>query len=191
MESEIDIPLALCSSDTGAPLDHCMMCDKYLLDEDTQYFIEKSIRQFPDLQAKETIFEYAICLHCSMALSQSLSEESRKRTSEYLMKNARFESRWDNLLNAENPSIDDWIGRCLLKGTPISEASEYQIVAQCQGRKLQLHDMPFALSLEAMDELAQLLSNESQGEMDDFIDKHFTGPPELAEILRKRSPVLI
>lgn len=191
MEREIDIPLALCSSETGAPFDHCMMCDKYLLDDDTQYFIEKSIRQFPDLQAKETIFEYAICLQCSVAMSQSLSEESRTRTSEYLMKSARFESRWDNLSKVENPSIDDWIGRCILKGTPISEASEYQIVAQCQGRKLQLHDMPFALSLEAMDELAQLLSNESQGEMDDFIGKHFSGPPELAEILRKRSRVLI
>lgn len=191
MESEIDIPEALCSSDTGTPLEHCMMCARYLLEEGTQYFIEKSIRQFPDLQAKETIFEYAICLHCSMAMSESLSEESRKRTSEYLMENALFESRWDSLSKLENPSIDHWIGRCLLKGTPIAAAREYQIVAQCVGRKLQLHDMPFALSLEALDELAQLLSNESQGEMGDFIDKHFTGPPELAEILRKRSPVLI
>lgn|SRR5690606_15630688 len=191
MEREIDIPRILCSSDTGTPLEHCMICGKYLLDEDTPYFIEKSIRQYPGMEAQEVIFEYAMCLHCSVAMSESLSDESRKRTSEYLMKHAQFELRWNKLSKIENPSIDDWLGRCILKGTPIAAAHEFQIVAQCMGRKLQLHDMPFALSLEAMDELAQLLSRESQGEMDDFLGNHFSGPPELAEILRRRPPVLI
>lgn len=191
MEREIDIPKILCSSDTGAPLEHCMVCDKYLLSEDIPYFIEKSIRQYPGIQAQEVIFEYALCLHCSVVMSESLSEESRKRTSEYLLKHGRLKSRWDKLSRIEAPSINHWLGRCLLKDTPIAEAQEYQIVAQCVGRKLQLHDMPFALSLEAMEELAQLLSKESQGEMDDFLGKHFSGPPELAEILRRRPPVLI
>lgn len=168
-----------------------MVCDKYLLDEGTPYFIEKSIRQYPDMRAQEVIFEYAVCLQCSMAMSESLSEESRKRTSEYLMNHAHFESRGERLSEMENPSIEHWIDRCLLKDTPIAAAREYQIVAQCLGRKLQLHDMPFALSQEALEELAHLLSNETLDEMDDFIGKHFSGPPELAEILRKRPPVLI
>ena len=191
MENEIDIPKALCSSDTGAPFDRCMVCDKYLLEEGTSYFIEKSIRQHPGMQAREVIFEYAVCLHCSLVMSESLSEESRKRVSEYLMRNAQFESRRDRLSNLESLSIDHWIDRCLIKDTPIADAPEYQIVAQCSGGKLQLQETPFALSLEAMDELAELLSEQSRREMDDFIDTHFSGPPELADILRKRPPVLI
>ena len=191
MEREIDIPQILCSSDTGTPLEHCMVCDRHLLDEDTPYFIEKSLRQYPGMKGQEVIFEYAVCLHCSVTMSESLSEESRNRTSEYLMKHGKFKSRWDELSKLEDLSIGHWLGRCLLKDTPIAEAQEYQIVAQCVGRKLQLHDMPFALSLEAMEELAQLLSKESQGEMDEFIGKQFSGPPELAEILRRRPPVLI
>ena len=51
--------------------------------------------------------------------------------------------------------------------------------------------MPFAVSLAAMDEIAALLSEETLGEMDDFIGTHFSGPPELADILLKRPPVLI
>lgn len=190
MMNEIDIPQILYSADTGSPLERCMICDKFLLDEGTPYFIEKSVRQWPGMRP-EVIFEYAVCLHCSIAISKSLSEESRKRTSEYLMKNAHLESRWEKLSRMEDATFSHWISRCLLKDTPIEEAREYQIVAQCVGRKVQLHDMPFALSLEAMDELAQLLSAESQGEMDDFLGKHFSGPPELAEILRRRSPILI
>lgn len=191
MENEIDIPAILCSSDTGNPMDHCMVCGNYLLDEGTPYFIEKSMRQYPDMRVQEVIFEYAVCLHCSVTLSESMSKESRKRTTEYMMKHAHFESRGTRLAEIENYTIDPWIERCLLKDTPIAAAQEFQIVAQCMGRKLLLHDMPFALCQQALEELTDLLSNETLGEIDDFIGKYFTGPPELAEILRKRPPVLL
>ena len=46
--------------------------------------------------------------------------------------------------------------------------------------------MPLALSLSAMEEMTSLLSEKSLGEIDDFIGKYFSGPPEVAALLKKK-----
>ena len=188
MQREIDIPPFLFSSDTGAPHERCMVCNTELLKEDFPYFIEKSVRQFPEFGTSEIIFEYAICLRCSASLNAALSETSRQRMTEYFARHGRFATRREKLQHAP---ASEWISHCLIKDTPISKTPEYQVVAQCSGKKLVVRDMPFAVSLEAMDEIASLLSDETLDEMDDFIGKHFTGPPELADLLLKRPPVLL
>lgn len=165
-----------------------MVCNAELLGEGFPYFIEKAVRQVPELGTSEIIFEYAICLACSASLNAALSETSRQRMTEYFARHGRFATRREKLQDAP---VDEWIAQCLIKDTPITTTPEYQIVAQCSGKKLVVHDMPFAVSLAAMDEIAALLSEETLGEMDDFIGTHFSGPPELADILLKRPPVLI
>nr|PZN57983.1 MAG: hypothetical protein DIU61_01165 [Bacteroidota bacterium] len=165
-----------------------MVCNSYLLNEGFPYFIEKSVRQFPELGTSEIIFEYALCFSCSASFNAALSETSRQRMAEYFARYGRFEARREKLHDAP---VDEWVAQCLIKDTPIAAAPEYQIVAQCAGKKLVVNDLPFAISLEAMDEIAALLSEETLGEMDDFMGKYFTGPPELAELLSKRPPVLL
>lgn len=167
------------------------MCARFLLDDGTPYFIEKAVRQYPGMKAREIIFEYAICNPCALKMNAALSQESQLRTYEYLKRHARLRMRRQNLPKEQPMGPESWIDRCLIKGTLISESPEYQLLAHCEGRKLMYADMPFAISLEAMDELTQLLSAKSLGEIDDFIGNYFSGPPELAELLRKRPPVLI
>jgi hypothetical protein len=75
----------------------------------------------------------------------------------------------------------------VVKGTPIVHSSEYQIVAQCDGKHMLFTYMPYAISSTAMDEMTDLLSEKSLGEIDDFTGKYFSGPPEIAELIRKRS----
>jgi hypothetical protein len=191
MKNYTHIPDIFCSSETGYPIAHCMICDQYLLDDGKQYFIEKAVRQYPEMSAREIIFEYALCVDCALKMNASLSEESRRRTNEYLSRHARLSMRKNIFLSEEPPDLNAWIDHCRIKDTPISGSREYQLLAHCNGRNLMLGEMPFALSLEAMDELAQLLSAKSLGEIDDFIGKYFSGPPELASLLRKRPPVLI
>lgn len=165
-----------------------MVCNAELLHDGFPYFIEKSVRHFPELGTSEVIFEYAICLSCSASLNAALSETSRQRMASYFAEYGRFDARRQKLQDAP---VNEWITHCLIKDTPIANSPEYQVVAQCSGKLLVVHDMPFAVSLEAMDEIAALLSEETLGEMDDFLGKNFTGPPELAELLLKRPPVLI
>jgi len=186
MDRHIPIPEALYSSDSGKPLDHCLMCNQYLLEEGTPYMLEKSIKQHPEMGLKETIFEYAMCMACAMKMHESLSVESRQRIGEYFARHANFPERSKHFANQNTFDLNSWTAHCVIKDTPIAEASEYQIVAQCEGNNLMFTGMPFAISFAAMEEMSALMSAKSLGEMDDFIGKYFTGPPEVAALLRKK-----
>lgn len=186
IDRQVPLPPELYNSETKKPLDHCLMCDLYLLEEGTPYMIEKSIKQHPELGLKETIFEYAMCMTCAMKMNDSLSEESRQRIGEYFARHANFPERSKSFADQNTFDLDSWTARCIIKDTPIVESSEYQIVAQCDGTHLLFTGMPFAISFAAMEEMSALMSAKSLGEMDDFIGKYFTGPPEVAELLKKK-----
>jgi hypothetical protein len=180
------IPKILYSSDSGKPFTNCMVCDQYLLNDGTAYLIEKAVKNHRALNVKEVIFEYAMCLSCSIKMNSSLSEESRQRINEYFQQNTDLVNRRERLLAKKRVRTTDWISRCLIKDTPIKESEEYQIVAQCDGNHMLFTYMPFALSMKALDEISSLLSAKSLGEIDDFMGKYFTGPPEISAILKRR-----
>lgn len=182
----IPIPKELHSSDNGKMFDHCLVCDKFLLEDGTPYMIEKAVRQIPEMKVTEVIFEYAMCMTCAMRMNESLSKESRERIQAYFARHANFEARRASLLKSNKLEIRPWLQECVIKKTPVSESREYQIVAQCDGQHLLFTHSPFAISLEAMDEITNLLSEKSLGEIDDFMGKYFTGPPEVSEILKRR-----
>ncbi|HYG03920.1 MAG TPA: hypothetical protein VD927_15845 [Chryseosolibacter sp.] len=186
----IRIPKSLYSTDTGKPIDKCLMCEKYLLVDGTPYMIEKAVRQIRDPKVTEVIFEYAMCMDCMVKMNNALSVESRQRINNYFETHADMAGRSEALLQRKRLTLKPWINTCLIKGTPISESSEYQIVCQCDGKNLLFTYMPFALSFEAMDEITGLLSAKTLGEIDDFTGKYFTGPPEVSEILKRRVIVL-
>ena len=82
------------------------------------------------------------------------------------------------------PSADEWLSNCLVKQTPITDSSEYQIFAHCRGDQLLFTHLPYAISGEAMMELSNLISEKTREELDGFIDQHFGGPPEFRELLK-------
>ncbi len=73
MDRQVPIPPELYGSESKKPLDHCLMCNLYLLEDGTPYMIEKSIKQHPEMGLKETIFEYAMCMDCAVKMNDSLS----------------------------------------------------------------------------------------------------------------------
>jgi hypothetical protein len=181
----IPIPEAFRSSETGGLFDRCLMCNQYLLDEDTPYMIEKAVKQHPEMNVVEPIFEYAMCMPCAMKMHEAMSVESRERISAYFQANVDFEKRYVDLLYEKN-DVSKWIDQCVVKKTAIAHSGEYQLVAQCQGRSLLFTAMPFALSLAAMEEMTSLMSAKTLGEIDDFIGQYFSGPPEVAALLKKK-----
>ena len=181
----IEIPEIFCSSETGKPFEHCLMCNRSLLEDNVAYMVEKMFKQHEEFKIKEVVFEYALCMECAIKMNQSMSEESRQRVAAYFEQHANLMGRAE-LLSRESFDITPWINKCFVKNTPIAESAEYQLVAECRGKSLLFTYMPFALSMEAMSEVTALLSAKSLGEMDNFIGKYFTGPPEVAELLKRR-----
>lgn len=187
----IEIPKIFHSHETNAPFLKCMNCDCSLIN--TEYVIEKAIRRYKEFSSTDTIFEYAICMKCHEEFIGAYSESSLSKIQKYFMENADFDQGRSHLrekLKDGQFNVDDWISNCIIKGTHVSDLTEYQIGCQCVGNKMVVLNMPFMIGHEAMDEISMLLSDKTRGEMDRFIDEFFGLPPDLKKLL-KDSGVLV
>lgn len=188
----VEIPKIFHSQATNAPFSRCMNCDCLLMN--TEYVIEKAVRRYKEYSTTDTIFEYAICMKCHEEFVSSYSTRSLTNIQNYFLENADFNlvARMElrEKLKEGHFNIDEWISHCIIKGTPINELAEYQVGCQCIGNKMVVLNMPFMIGHEAMDEIAQLLSDETRGEMDRFIDEFFGLPPELKKLLKDSGVVV-
>ncbi len=182
----VPIPPVFYSSETGAPFARCIACERELLKPGVQYVIEKAIKRYPKYNISDTIFEYAMCLPCYEEATATFSETSVQNIQRYFDDRVDLLARRNALLKAGNLNVEDWISRCVVKGTPVLECSECQLVCQCNGRDMLFSYLPFAISGEAMDEVAQLLSNKTIDEIDGFYDRFLSPPPDVKEILKNR-----
>ncbi len=183
----VDIPQEFYSVETNAPFMKCLNCECNLLDNKTQYIIEKAIKRYKDYSSTDTIFEYAICLKCHKEFMSIYSQESLGNIQTYFLENAHFDENRPRLIEKLEDGvfeINEWLSHCIIKGTPVNEMTEYQIGAQCIGNKMAAQEMPFIIGNEAMDEIMQLLSNKTIGEMNGFIDQFFGLPPDLKKLLK-------
>ncbi len=164
---------------------NCITCDKYLLDNETEYVIEKVIKDgYVEL-------EYSMCLDCVEKMRQKMSKESMERVNQYFEENFNFYARRYDLLVSQSSDINDYISSCLFKDKSIHELEEYQLLGHCRGDKMLLSVFPYIISKDAIEEVQELLSAKTREELDDFTDKYFGLPPDLKEILRTKRPVLL
>lgn len=164
--------------------------DKFLLEDGTEYFIEKAIKKYPGFKASDIIFEYAICIDCAEKMRKQMSKESMQNIEKFFSENVDVYARME--LMQDNPNNPDaWMDRCMVNGSQKDQLSEYQIYAHCSGKHMQLTHMPYLISGEVIDQISHLLSEQTLDELDGFITRNFGPPPELMEPLPKRRVVLI
>lgn len=187
----IEIPPAFYSDETGGPFQRCLGCDTYLLENGTQYVVEKAYRRYPGYGTQDTVFEYAMCLDCFVKLQDAMSEESLNRVRTYFERHVDMDARRRALLQRKSLRVEDWLDKCLVKGTPISAMEEFQIFGHCDGGDLLFTIFPYAISGPAIDEISMLLSNKTLGEIDGFMDDHFGLPPELRKLLLENKMFVI
>lgn len=179
----IRIPKLFFSTETELPFSNCISCDKYLLSFNTPYVIEKAIKQYPEYKTTDVIFEYAMCMDCYQNISKSMSQESKENIEHYFSENVNLDIRRTNLLKKEIPVIENWTSNCIIKGTPIDELTEYQIACQCDGEFMLFTNMPFLIGNVALDEMMNLLSNKTIGEINGFKDRFFAPDPDLQKLI--------
>ncbi|WPP50795.1 hypothetical protein [Catalinimonas niigatensis] len=174
-----------------SPFSHCMGCNKYLLEQDVEYVIEKAIRQYPEFGTTDIIFEYAICTECADKMKNALSKESLQSVQAYMMNKSRLFEQSQRLQASNNLNPNDWISQCIFTGQRIEEQTEFQIFAHCKGNQMFFSAMPYMISSQAMDEMAELLSPKTQDELNRFIDDNFGIPPELKQLFKDNSVMLL
>lgn len=187
----IDLPAQLYAQDTGAPFDRCISCDRPLLEPSTSYIIERGVRHIQRYGARETIFEYAMCMACHGQLWQAFSEDSRRRIEAYFAEHAEGEERIFQLLATSPDDLEAWLGHCVVDGTPVADLDEYQLVAQGEGDQLVLSYLPCVVGGPAIEAMSELLSAKTRNDLRGFIDDHFGLPPELRALFLERGTLMI
>lgn len=183
LPTRVPIPPVFYAEDTEAPFDECLACDRPLLEDSTDYVIEKGFRSFKAYDVEETIFGYALCLSCHARLTNSFSTESKQRCQSYLNENVDLWERTASLLEGDSLDPERWTRRCIVNETSKDELKEYQILAHCRGDDMLLTHLPLMIGGPAVDDLVQRLSNETLDDLGGFRNEFFDLPPEL-----KRNP---
>ena len=163
----IPTPEVFWSFETGKPLSRCRLCETELIEADVDHLIEKAYKN------DETIFEHAICLPCHARCQKELSEESRERIGAYFAEHANMELRQQQMCEAHGTDHGKWLGHCIVKGYPIHECDEYQIYGFCSGKSLVFAGAPYMICGEALDEVLDLMSNQTLGVLDDLSQRLF------------------
>ncbi|MEM6642787.1 MAG: hypothetical protein AAF616_07385 [Bacteroidota bacterium] len=171
------IPKDFYSFESGTPFDRCIECDKYLLDESTEYIIEKAVRNYDGYQARDVIFDYAICLDCAENLRKAVSKQSMSEMINYFQRNLSLAAQ--QKLRAGKSG--DSLSRCMVKNIHVDDCQEYQLFAHCKGQNLSAVQAPYLISGAVIEELSQLLSDATIDEMNGFFNRHFSPDPTLFE----------
>jgi hypothetical protein len=172
------IPEAFFAFETKKPFTHCIECEK-ILDDETDYVIEKAMRRYDNYAATDTIIDYAMCTQCAMKMRDELSKESLSSMDRFF--NAAMQ-KVVSQSDRSNSAISDEQGmRCIVTGKRIEECQEYQIYAHCRGSSLSGMIKPYMISSEAVDQLLPLLSTSTTDFLNGFFDKHFKPDPSLME----------
>ncbi len=172
-----NIPEEFFSFETKAPFERCIECDKYLLDDNTEYLIEKAVRTYKDYDAKDVVFDYAICMDCADVLRNEISAESWQSILSYFEQNIDIQKRMEMMESDPHENLQS----CMIKGTNVGNCQEYQLYAHCRGDKLNMENPPYLISGEVMDEILPLLSEKTVDEMNGFFNKHFSPDPSFFE----------
>ncbi len=175
--SEHDIPKDFYSFETKAPFERCIECEKYLLDEETEYIIEKAVKNYEGYEARDIVFDYAICMNCAERMRKEISKESWEKMMQYFQENMNMQTQ----LELRENTPEDNLRKCMIKKTGIDDCREYQIYAHCKGGKLNMDNPPYMISGEVMEELLPLLSDKTIDEMNGFMNKHFSPDPSIME----------
>jgi len=182
------IPKVFWSDLENQPFQECINCQAKLVEGNTPYLIEKSVRGFNGNSISATVFEYAVCVACASQMQMKLSISSRSNITNYFKEHVDFENRLEELLSA---SDEDWLKKCLIKNKEVNGEEECQIYGLCQGEHFIYKEFPYMISGEALDEMMDLISAETLRELDDFKKELIDGPPELRELFDKVGPRML
>lgn len=182
----LKIPELFYSSVTKQKFNFCIACEKYLLDKDTLYVIEKAIRNYKDFGISDTIFEYAMCLDCQEKIEDSFSNSSSTKIDEYVFKNCDWAGRFNKFDKVDDNNILTMTANCVFKNTRIEKTIEYQLIGWCKGESLIVHFIPYMISGEAMDEMVGLLSDKTIDILGGFRDEFLNIPPEFDKYIKPK-----
>jgi hypothetical protein len=132
-----------------------------------------------------------MCLSCAELMRRELSLSSLSRIQEFFDQRVDLHGRREELLQDEAVNPEHWLQRCLITGEDLTNLDEYQIYGHFVGNQCVYSFMPYMIGGPAVDEMTELLSEKTLGEIDRFIDENFGLPPELKKPIKDNPLIFI
>lgn len=159
------IPDSLHSEETGRPFKVCSDCKEKLSNSEQGYVIQKVISK------GETILELAVCHSCHENLQQEYSSESKERIWNFYLDHGDLHKRLEKFSPIPIGKIDPWINNCLTCKATKPSCDEYAIAVHCIDEHLIYGETPLLMCSACMDKIMNLLSEESLGTYDEWLDR--------------------
>jgi hypothetical protein len=142
------VPRELWSEHDEAPFKACSDCGGSLQEDGSLHVIGKAWRD------SEVVFEFALCLQCSLSLFSQYSDESKRNLAAYFMP-----------LPGVTPSGVEACFRCGTSGQGLAEERSVEAVAMGPN----LADEPIAVCGPCTDGAEKVLSTKTKQAFDDFV----------------------
>tara|TARA_R110002072_G_scaffold200529_2_gene358238 strand:- start:813 stop:1376 length:564 start_codon:yes stop_codon:yes gene_type:complete len=184
------IPKDFYQSNGSETMSNCKICNADLLSQELPFAFERAIKHFPEINASQIIFEIAICHNCAGENRKTMSKESLKDIKDF-MTSEEVQSNMAKCLEESYFGEGDTLNYCLITGAPKQNINEYQIIAQCLGQNLLSGTEAFLISKKGIEIVHDLLSEETEDELDRFKRDHFGLPPEFENLLNPGDLVFI
>ncbi len=136
---------------------HCTICEKQF----AQGAIHRHHVVMKTFVHDETILELAICEQCREAMASEVSTESRQQMDAFARPRMRYRGTID---------------LCALCDRPRTDCRSWTVYAHCIGADMFVDGFPFMFCDRCENTIQELLSEDTRGWQDDFIDQHFSGP---------------
>jgi hypothetical protein len=158
------------SEETGEPFVHCICCRFPLLEIAEPWLINK------EFQRGECVLEYAICQPCRDAVTDKLSEESKRSVRNFLECEIDWEARIQEFMQSDE--LTDRFSTCIACHAPPEDSVGYGISALYDSSgSLVTGPLPLLICQPCIHQMTANLSDESLAVWRRFLEINFPGPP--------------
>jgi len=169
----IEINKIFYSEKLGSMHNKCVFCEENVLEYEHGYVIEKAFKYNEISEKYETVFEYVLCTECMHRLSSEMSEKSKKNIEVYFNENRK---------NIVHPN--DRFEKCMITNDNVKSLKEYQIAGLFYKTKMLISkDFPYAIGLNAINEVQELISEKTRNFSEKF--KDLILPPHVKDNIPK------
>lgn len=159
------------SEETGAAFSHCVSCRLPLLETDSPWLVNKEYFH------GECVLEYAVCQNCRDRMSAAISEESKATVRAFLEHEIDWPARLADFMQSSDPV--ERLEHCIACRTSRDAMEGYAISALFdEGGNVVHGPLPLLICRDCVGRMTANLSETSRAAWREFLDTHFTGPPD-------------
>jgi len=176
------IPPIFLNTVKDLPFSNCSKCDRFLLDDDIEYLVEKVC--IPN----DVLYEFAICQYCIEQLHKEISKESLQN----------MQAFQNDQMNKGFQIIDEYldlniqkIKKVLANKQPDISYESCNIIAYFKGNRISPSMPAVCVSTQVLENMQDKISKKTRDSFDDFTDFLGGVPPDLEELFKVKPRVLI